>query len=127
MKRIVLISCAAKEINSGTKAKNIYVTQAFKKSLDYAYLLKPDKIFLLTLNQGLIGVNEELLSSTDTLDDKDDDEIMAWANEVLEKLMLEADLQRDEFIFLAGLNYRKYLIPHIKNYKISFTGLPLYL
>jgi len=126
MKRIVLISCAAKEINSGTKAKNIYVTQAFKKSLDYAYLLKPDKIFFLTLNQGLISVNEELLSSTDTLDDKDDRENMVWADEVLEKLALEADLQKDEFIFLAGYNYRKYLVPHIKNYKVSIMGLPLY-
>ena len=127
MRRIILISCAVKEINSGEQAKNIYVAESFKKSLDYAYLLKPDKIFLLTLNQGLIGVNEELLSSTDTLDDKDDEEIMVWANVVLGKLMLEADIQRDEFIFLAGHNYRKYLIPHIKNYKISFTGQPLYL
>jgi hypothetical protein len=127
MKRIVLISCAAKEINSGAKGKNIYITEAFKKSLDYAYLLKPDKIFFLTLNQGLIGVNEELFSSTDTLDDKEDSEIMVWADEVLEKLMLETDLQRDEFIFLAGHNYRKYLIPHIKNFKISFTGQPIYL
>jgi hypothetical protein len=127
MKRIVLISCAAKEINSSVKAKNIYITEAFKKSLEHAYLLKPDRIFFLTLSQGLIDVNEELLSSTETLDEKDDDEIFTWANMVLEKLALETDLQSDEFIFLAGHNYRKYLIPHIKNYKISFAGLPLYL
>ena len=127
MKRIILISCAAKEINSTAKAKNIYITEAFKKSLDYAYLLKPDKIFFLTLNQGLIGVNEELISSAETLDDKDDDEIMAWTGEVLEMLKLEADLQKDEFIFLAGPNYRKYLIAHIKNYKISTVGLSLYI
>ncbi len=126
MKRIILISCAAKEINSTAKAKNVYVTETFKKSLDYAYLLKPDKIFFLTLNQGLIGVKEELLSSADTLDDKDDDEIQEWAAEILEMLKLQADLQEDEFIFLAGLNYRKYLIPHIKNYKIYVTRLPLY-
>ena len=127
MKKIVLISCAAREISSSTKAKNIYITETFKKTLDYAYSLKPDKILFLTLNQGLLGANEELLTSNDTLDDKDDNEIRAWADEVLVKLILEADLQRDEFIFLAGYNYRKFLIPHIKNYKISFTGLPIYL
>jgi hypothetical protein len=126
MKRIILISCAAKEINSTAKAKNVYVTDTFKKSLDYAYSLKPDKIFFLTLNQGLIGVGEELLSSTETLDDKEESEIMSWADEILEMLKLQADLQEDEFIFLAGLNYRQYLIPHIKNYKIYVTRLPLY-
>ena len=127
MKKIVLISCAAKEINIGAKVKNIYITETFKKTLDYAYSLKPDKIFFLTLNQGLLGANEELITSSDTLDDRDDNEIRAWADEVLVKLRLEADLQRDKIIFLAGYNYRKYLIPHIKNYKISFTDLPLYL
>ena len=48
-----------------------------------------------------------------------------WANNVLQDLRKVADLNNDEFIFLAGENYRKYLIPHIKNYKIPLKGLSI--
>jgi len=127
MEKIVLISCAAREINNKTNKKNIYITEAFKKTIDYARSLKPDKIFFLTANQGLLGENEELYVSSNTLDDKKDDEVREWARVVLEQLKLQTDLLQDEFIFLAGYNYRKYIIPHIKNYKISLLGLSLYV
>ena len=50
-------------------------------------------------------------------------EIKAWAKKVIEELRKEANLNNDEFIFLAGENYRKFLIPEIKNYKIPMKGL----
>jgi len=32
-------------------------------------------------------------------------------------------LDKEEFVFLAGNNYRKFLLPRIKNYKIPMLGL----
>ena len=52
-----------------------------------------------------------------------DEEIKKWADKVLEILKKQTDLERDEFVFLAGEKYRKYLIPEIKNYKIPLQGL----
>jgi hypothetical protein len=44
---------------------------------------------------------------------------------VLNELSRWTDLEKDEFIFLAGNKYRKYLLPHITNYKIPMEGLPI--
>lgn len=50
-------------------------------------------------------------------------EIKEWVSIVINQLQKVADLNKDEFIFLAGNNYRKYLIPYIRNYKIPMHGL----
>ena len=53
------------------------------------------------------------------------DEIKAWSAHVLEQLKVKNDITTDEFIFLAGTNYRKYLLPHISNYQIPMEGLQI--
>ena len=50
-------------------------------------------------------------------------EIVEWSEGVISQLNKKADLKKDEFIFLAGSKYRKFLIPHISNYKIPLEGL----
>ncbi len=50
-------------------------------------------------------------------------EIKVWANIVLTQLKDNVDLTKDEFIFLAGNNYRKFLIPEMKNYKVPMQNL----
>ena len=50
-------------------------------------------------------------------------EIKKWADSVLKQLKKLTDLENDEFVFLAGNNYRKFLLPHIKHYKIPMLGL----
>ncbi len=46
-----------------------------------------------------------------------------WASKVIGQLKEKADLQKDEFILLAGEKYRENLLPHIKNCEIPFKGL----
>ena len=58
-----------------------------------------------------------------TLNKMSDNGIKEWSNNVLNKLNRVVDLDNDEITFLAGERYRKYLIPHIKNYKIPLKGL----
>ena len=125
MKKIVLISCVAKKLNYKAKAKDLYISTLFKKSLAYAYLLKPDKIFILSAKYGLIDSDEEIFPYNETLNKKSSYEIKIWADKVLQKLREKANLDEDEFIFLAGNNYRKYLITNIKNYKVPLEGLPI--
>jgi len=50
-------------------------------------------------------------------------EVKEWSKKVLRELKEISNLEKDEFIFLAGERYRKFLIPSIKNYKIPLEGL----
>ena len=49
----------------------------------------------------------------------------AWAEEVLKSLRENADIEKDEFVFLAGERYRQFLMPFLKNYSIPMQGLKI--
>jgi hypothetical protein len=123
MKKIVLISCVSKKLNKKSKARELYTSPLFKYNLKYATSLNPDKIFILSAEYGLLKLDEEIMPYNKTLNRIPDKEVRIWANNILNKLSKIADLNKDEITFLAGEKYRKYLIPHIKNYKVPLKGL----
>jgi hypothetical protein len=123
MKKIVLISCVSKKLPHKSKARDLYVSPLFKKGLKYAEKHNPDKIFVLSAKYGLLDLEEEIEDYNETLNEKNQEELKVWAGGVLEKLKEVADVDNDEIIFLAGENYRKFLIPHLANYKIPMQGL----
>jgi len=49
-------------------------------------------------------------------------EIKEWAGNVLAHLGEIASLENDEFIFIVGDKYRKYLLPHLKNAVVPLKG-----
>lgn len=121
--KIALISCASKKLFRKAKARNMYISPLFKLNMKYASSLQPDKIFILSAKYRLLSLDEEIEPYNETLNTKSGKEIKLWAEGVLEELEKVADLERDEIIFLAGEKYRKYLIPHINNYKVPLKGL----
>jgi len=123
MAKIVLISCVSKKLHHKSKAQDLYVSPLFQKNLRYAKSLNPDKIFILSAEYGLLDLNREIEPYDKTLNKMSSNEIKEWANSVLNQLQKVSDLDKDEFVFLAGNNYRKFLLPHIKNYKIPMLGL----
>ena len=125
MTKIVLISCVSKKLNHKSKAKDLYVSPLFQKNLQYAKSLNPDKIFILSAKYGLLQLNEEVEPYDKTLNKMTSNEIKEWANSVIKRLQEVSDLYKDEFVFLAGNNYRKFLITHLKNYKIPMLGLSI--
>ena len=125
MAKVVLISCVSKKLNYKSKAQDLYVSSLFKKNLQYAKSLNPDKIFILSAKYGLLRLNEEIEPYNKTLNKMRSKEIKEWANSVLNQLKKSTDLENDEFIFLAGNNYRKFLLPYLKHYKIPMQGLSI--
>jgi hypothetical protein len=121
--KIVLISCASKKLKKKAKVKNLYFSPLFKLNLKYAKSLRADKIFVLSAKYGLLNLNEEIEPYNLTLNEMSEKEIKEWASKVLNQLKKEADLEKDEFIFLAGEKYRKFLLPDIKNYKTPTKGM----
>jgi len=123
MKKIVLISCVSKKLSRPARAKDLYISSLFKKSLDYADRQNPDKIFILSAKYRLLPLNRTISPYNLTLNKMSVKERKDWAKKVITEFKREANLNNDEFIFLAGVNYRKFLIPEIKNYKIPMKGL----
>lgn len=141
MAKIVLISCASKKRPHKTKAKYLYDRSPFfRKNLEYAGLLRPDKIFILSAKHGLLDLEREIEPYDVTLSNVSrktrtkkpelrvlsKEERKIWSKDLLRQLSEVTDLNKDMFIFLAGKNYREFLIPHIGNYEIPMEHVQLF-
>lgn len=122
-KRIILISCVSKKLAHHAKAKDLYISTLFKLNLKYAEQLAPDEIFVLSAKHGLLTLEQEVEPYEQTLNDMRSSEIRVWANRIIEQIREHFIIDDSEFTFLAGDKYRKYLLPHIKYYKVPLEGL----
>jgi hypothetical protein len=126
MENIALISCVSKKCLYKTEAKNMYTSPLFVKSLKYANdILKPNKIFILSAKYGLLNINEKIEPYNETLNDKKQKEKRKWANDVMNQLMKECDLNNDRFIFLERKNYYEKLILSLPNNEILMENLQI--
>lgn len=123
MRNIVLISCVKTKLDKPAKAQELYTSALFKYNLRYAKLLSPDAIFILSAQYGLLELDDIIAPYEKTLNKMSEAEKKEWANSVLNVLSSKSNLKSDNFIFLAGLNYRKYLLPSMKKYEVPFIGM----
>ncbi len=125
MRKIILISCVSKKLSHKAKAKDLYISPLFRLNLKYARRLNPDVIYILSAKYGLLDLNTEIEPYDVTLNKMSSEQRRAWAHTVMEQLKNHADFKRDHFIFLAGQNYRKYLISGMASYEVPLEGLPI--
>ncbi len=125
MRKIGLISCVSKKRAVKSKARDLYISSLFKKNLQYALNLEPDQIFILSAKYGLVSLDEEIEPYDLTLNTMSAKEVKNWSATVLRDLASQTDLQEDQFIFLAGAKYRKYLLEHLSHVEIPFEGLTI--
>jgi hypothetical protein len=104
---------------------DLYTSPLFKLNLKYAKTFNPDGIFILSAKHGLLELDREIAPYDETLNDMYASEIKYWANKVLIQLSQKADIKKDCFIFLAGKNYRKYLIPQLSFYDVPLERLAI--
>lgn len=121
--KIVLISCVAMKNNYPCKAREMYVSPLFKGAYAYAKKLNADKIFILSAKYGLLEEDALIETYNETLNTKVDKEIRVWADNVYAELQQKTDVMSDEFVFLAGEKYRKYLVSRLKNVDVPLKGL----
>lgn len=134
-KKIILISCVSQQGNEKTKARHLYTSTLFKLSWEYAHKQNPDKIFILSGLHYLLDIDKEIEPYDVTLKNISKNkrrpgqtvltpkEKVAWGNKVIEQLSKEADLQNDEFIVLAGMDYIKPIIKNISRFENPLEGL----
>lgn len=123
--KIVLISCVSQKQDHKCKAQDLYTSALFKYNLQYARLLNPDKIFILSAKYGLLELKSVIEPYNLSLNNFRVNKLKEWSNTVISQLEKVTDLQNDNFIFLAGKKYRKYLIENLNNYEIPMEGLTI--
>lgn len=124
-KLIVLISCVSQKLDHKAKAEDLYISTLFKKNLQYARSLNPDNIFILSAKYGLLGLDDEIDPYDVTLNSMKVNEVRDWSGLVLSQLKQKTDIINDEFVFLAGIKYRKYVLPHLVNSQVPMNGLKI--
>lgn len=138
MKKIILISCVSQKKNTKTKAKELYLSALFKKSLAYAENLNADAIYILSAKHGLLDLDKEIepynetftyvqpvkriLKNGEEIKVLTSDERNKWGEKVINQLKKVADIQKDTFIVLAGQKYIEPIEKYIKNLQNPLEG-----
>ena len=123
MKKIVLIACVKRKRKTPSKAIDLYTSSLFKKSLEYAQLLNPDHIYILSAKYGLVSSEEIIEPYELTLKNLPTSEKRKWSIRVIDQLSLVTDLENDDFVILAGQDYMKFLLPFISHYELPLERL----
>lgn len=123
--KIALIGCAKQKANKPQKARELYISPLFVKSLEYAEKINVDKIYVLSAKYGLVPIDKVIEPYEKTLNNMKKNERVEWANEVLSELSKVSDIMKDEYYILAGKNYYENIYKRLKNVKIVMEGLQL--
>ena len=123
--KIALIGCVKQKANKPQKARELYISPLFVKSLEYAEKINVDKIYVLSAKYGLVPIDKVIEPYEKTLNNMKKNERVEWANEVLSELSKVSDIMKDEYYILAGKHYYENIYKRLKNVKIVMEGLQL--
>jgi cytoplasmic iron level regulating protein YaaA (DUF328/UPF0246 family) len=125
MKKVVLISCVSQKLGRPAKARDLYTSTLFRSCLAFAESMNPDQIFILSAKYGLVEAEKVIEPYEETLNTKGVVDIKIWADRVFDRLQVTMNISDDEFIFLAGERYRRYLVPRLRHTKVPLEGLTI--
>lgn len=108
-KTLTLIACCGAKLDRAAAARELYVSDLFRKSLAWANA-NSDRSMVLSARYGLVQMGEVIEPYDETLNDLRSTKRLEWANRVWASLV--AHLQpADRVVILAGRNYREHLAP----------------
>lgn len=113
---IIFISCVKNKMDSPCIARNMYVSDLFKKSLLYAEQLDESAtIYILSAKYGLLELNEQIEPYELTLNTMNKKQRKEWSDKVLMQCKEKGISFDEEAIFLCGKKYREFLMNEFKN------------
>lgn len=124
--KIGLISCSKAKKDYLCPAEEMYSeSNSFRLSLEYAKKIC-DEVFILSAKHGLLDLEDTIQPYDETLVDKPIAERRKWAEKVISKLKDRTDLEKDDFIILAGQKYYEFLLDYLKKYQLPLEGLTMF-
>ncbi|MFI3314054.1 MAG: hypothetical protein R3Y04_00115 [Rikenellaceae bacterium] len=125
MKKIILIFCVSKKLDTPHPAEELYVSPLFKKALAYAKSLNLDRIFILSAEHGLLPLDRVIAPYNKTLNKIGVNDRRLWAQGVLNDLREECDLDNDHFTVLAGMKYREFIFAKLKHCDVPMERMSI--
>lgn len=123
MKKVVLIACAAKKRKMPAAAAELYQSQLFTRSLEYARTLNPDQILILSAKHGLLAQDQIIEPYDVSLTSMNVQQRKAWTKRVMTQLKATVKVKDTEFVVLAGKHYREFLLPQLPHANAPLAGL----
>ena len=115
MVKIVLLSYTKAKLDKASPAQDLYSpSPMFQKTKRYGESLKPSKIYILSAKHHLVPMTKKLAPYDLTLKDMSKEEKDKWGKIVASQMSKAGvNLKKDKFVFLAGSEYIKPLLPYI--------------
>ncbi len=111
--KIAFISCVSKKLDRPAKAKDLYISDLFKKS--YTYTKKHfDQVYILSALYGLVHPDDIIEPYNKTLNKMKVAERKEWSFNVMRDL-IKIITDNDELYFFCGKNYRRFLVDWLPN------------
>lgn len=121
---VVLVACVSLKSDTAQKAKELYLSNWFKKARVYAEA-NGDEWFILSARYGLVEPENVIEPYNESLNGKRRAEREAWAERVASSLRRRIP-PGSRIIILAGINYRRDLVPLLEDFysiEIPMVGL----
>ena len=124
MKSIVLLMCGKNKLSQKAKAKDLYTSPRFQKSIEYAIKITDySNIYVLSAKHGLLGLEQEIDPYDKSIYEMSVQEKKAWADTVIKSLSNISNLREDKYIFLTDDDYSEYLLPFLVYYELPLKGI----
>ena len=111
----VFLSCVKTKAESRCKARDMYISPLFTKSLELAERLDSPNTYILSAKHHLLPLDTEIDPYNETLLDFSADEKKAWADIVIEQMKKAGIDFNAKTYFFAGENYIEYLRDYFPN------------
>ena len=122
MKKVVLVTCAAKKRSGRYPARDLYVGPFYRACMEYAESLKPDIIFILSAKHGLLAPDRTISYYDETLNRMGVKARRDWASRVLGQVREKIGASNVEYTILAGERYWEFLVEELGNVRLPLKG-----
>lgn len=124
MIKVVLLMCGKNKLTSKAKARDLYTSERFVKSIEYAkYITSENNIFVLSAKYGLLELKAEIEPYDKSIYEMNISERTKWSNTVIGQLKRRYNLNEDMFIFLTDDFYCQDLYTKLTNCELPLKGL----
>lgn len=129
IKKIFLISCVGQKLGYGAVAKDLYISEWFRKAWAYCQQRSDmgTETYILSAKYGLLWSEDFVDPYEMSLLNMPIGERKKWASRVLSSLEAMEKLNGLQVVILAGEKYREFLVPSIEDagaiVKVPMDGL----
>ena len=121
-KKIAFISCSKSKAKIPCQAKDLYISDFFKKSLTYC-LNNYDEVFILSAKYGLLSIYDYIKPYDLTLNNMSIMDRKKWSYKVFLQIKDKIGIDND-FYFHCGKYYNQFLLSKL-NGKYPLKGLSI--